>query len=223
MSESVRRITRTLADAGHDVWCVGGAVRDVVLGLESVDVDLATSALPQQVRSLFRRTVPVGVDHGTVAVLDADNTAHEVTTFRRDVETDGRHAVVEFGASIEEDLARRDFTINAMAFHPIRGVWCDPFDGAADLAHGIVRAVGDPTQRFKEDHLRILRAIRFACRFDFEIDADTWSAARQLVKSTRHLSAERVREEWWKGLVTARCASAVVRAWLVIESIVPAA
>jgi len=103
---------------------------------------------------------------------------HEVTTFRRDVATDGRHAVVAYGVTLEEDLARRDFTINALAYHPLRHEWRDPFDGAGDLAHHLVRAVGDPAQRFREDYLRILRAIRFAARFDFTIDPLTWEAAR---------------------------------------------
>src|SRR3970282_234239 len=104
----------------YETCAVGGAIRDTLLGLANSDFDLATSARPEDVQRLFRRTVPIGVEHGTVAVLDRDNRPHEVTTFRRDVVTDGRHAVVEFGVSVDEDLARRDFTINAIAYHPFR-------------------------------------------------------------------------------------------------------
>ena len=111
----VRLLVSTLEEAGFEAWCVGGAVRDALLGHPGLDWDLATSAAPHEVRRLFRRTVPVGIEHGTIGVLDRDGRMHEVTTFRRDVRTDGRHAVVEFGASLEEDLARRDFTINAIA------------------------------------------------------------------------------------------------------------
>jgi tRNA nucleotidyltransferase/poly(A) polymerase len=111
----VLKIARRLEEAGHETWCVGGAIRDNLLGLANHDFDLTTSAHPEAVQQLFRRTVPVGVEHGTVAVLDSKNQAHEVTTFRKDVQTDGRHAQVEFGVSLTDDLARRDFTINAIA------------------------------------------------------------------------------------------------------------
>jgi len=126
---------------------------------------------------------------------------HEVTTFRRDVETDGRHAVVVYeGVTLEQDLARRDFTINAIAYHPFRHEWRDPFGGATDLEHRIIRAVGDPAARFREDYLRILRALRFAARFEFTIDPATWAAARAAAPGLAQLSAERVRDEWFKGL-----------------------
>jgi hypothetical protein len=121
--------------------------------------------------------VAVGIKYGTVGVLDRQRTLHEVTTFRRDVATDGRHAVVQYGVSLEDDLARRDFTINAIAYHPLRREWRDPFRGKQDLDAGLVRAVGSPALRFAEDYLRILRALRFAARFDFAIDAETWTAA----------------------------------------------
>lgn len=210
---TVIAILRRLEDAGHETWCVGGAIRDALLGDPQVDVDLATAATPEEVRRLFKRTVPVGLEHGTVGVLDDEDVMHEVTTFRRDVRTDGRHAVVEFGVSLEEDLARRDFTINAIAWHPVREEWRDPFDGRADIARRVVRAVGDAGARFREDRLRILRALRFAARFDFAIDPATWSAALAQVGHTAHLSAERVREEWWKAASTARDPRDVVRWW----------
>ena len=119
--ENVRKIAARLEEAGFETWCVGGAIRDALLGHPDLDWDLATAAKPDEVRKLFKRTVPVGVEFGTVGVLDADNVMHEVTTFRRDVQTDGRHAIVEFGASLDEDLARRDFTINAIAYSPKTG------------------------------------------------------------------------------------------------------
>src|SRR5688500_17401711 len=129
----VLAITRDLESAGFEAWCVGGAVRDALLGHAHLDWDLATNATPDQVRTIFgrRRTIPVGIDFGTVGVLDGDGVLHEVTTFRRDVRTDGRHAQVEFGASLEEDLSRRDFTINAIAFSATRGELRDPFGGRA--------------------------------------------------------------------------------------------
>ncbi len=211
--EEVLRIARRLEEAGYETWCVGGAIRDNLLGIPNTDFDLATAAPPQVVRKLFRRTVPVGIEHGTVAVLDRKNRPHEVTTFRRDVITDGRHAVVEFGASLEEDLARRDFTVNAVAYHPFKRKWRDPFGGREDLRAGLLRAVGDPDQRFREDYLRILRLLRFAARFGFRIDPDTWEAARRNAEGLRVLSAERVRDEWFKGLEGARKPSELVRLW----------
>ena len=210
---AVRSIVATLEAAGHEAWLVGGALRDAVLRLEHADFDVATSATPEVVRSLFRRTVAVGEKHGTIGVLDETGILHEVTTFRRDVRTDGRHAEVAFGASLEEDLARRDFTINALAFHPVREEWRDPFRGAEDIASGRVRAVGDATSRFREDFLRILRALRFAARFGFVIVPETWTAAQHSAPGLQNLSAERVREEWFKSLLTAREISGLVDLW----------
>lgn len=211
--EPVLRILATLEAAGHETWCVGGAIRDALVGDPQQDVDLATSAPPQVVQALFRRTVPVGIEHGTVGVLDEHGGLHEVTTFRADVQTDGRHAQVVFGVSLEEDLARRDFTINAIAWHPTRREWRDPFGGREDLARGVVRAVGDPAQRFREDRLRILRALRFAARFGWAIAPETWAAVVAQGRDTGHLSAERVREEWWKGMTTARDPRALMTLW----------
>ena len=209
----VVEIAERLEQAGHEAWCVGGALRDAILGDAQSDFDLATSATPEQVQQIFRRTVPIGVRFGTVGVLDRSRRMHEVTTFRRDVETDGRHAVVQYGVSLEDDLARRDFTINALAYHPLRGEWRDPFDGAADIERGVVRAVGEPAARFREDYLRILRALRFAARFGFRIEDETWAAARAAAPGLVGLSAERVREEWFKGLSSARSVIELVRFW----------
>src|SRR6266581_4580262 len=173
--ETVRGIAKRLEDAGFETWCVGGAVRDALLGHPHLDWDLATAAKPPEVRKLFKRTVPVGVDFGTIGVLDHNNIMHEVTTFRKDVNTDGRHAVVEFGASLDEDLARRDFTINAIAYSPKNDEMRDPYNGRQDLERKIIRAVGEPWERMREDRLRALRAIRFATRFGFEIEPKTWA------------------------------------------------
>ncbi|HTT67967.1 MAG TPA: hypothetical protein VMF70_08065 [Gemmatimonadales bacterium] len=205
--EPVRSIARTLQQAGHEAWFVGGAVRDVLYEQRGAgppprlgDFDIATSALPEVVRRLFHRTVPIGIEHGTLAVLDGNGAAHEVTTFRRDVETDGRHARVAFGVSLDDDLARRDFTINAVAVHPGTGEIRDPFGGRADLAAGVVRAVGDPATRFREDRLRVLRALRFAAVFGFKVEPATWAALVAAVPDLGSLSRERVRDEWLKTL-----------------------
>jgi tRNA nucleotidyltransferase (CCA-adding enzyme) len=206
-------IVEALEKAGFATWAVGGALRDALLGVMTDEVDLATAATPEQVLQLFRRTVPVGIAHGTVGVLGKSGRLYEVTTFRRDVRTDGRHAEVEFGVSLADDLARRDFTINALAWHPVRKEWQDPFGGRADLEAGLLRAVGDPAARFREDYLRILRAIRFAARFGFRIDPATWSAAVEAAPGLSGLSAERVRDEWFKGLRTARSVAELIRLW----------
>jgi tRNA nucleotidyltransferase (CCA-adding enzyme) len=196
LPDEVLEIARTLESAGYEAWCVGGALRDALLGHPHSDYDFATSATPAQVMTLFRHTAPVGEKYGTVGVLDRRRVLHEVTTFRRDVTTDGRHAVVAYGVSLDEDLARRDFTINAIAYHPLRREWHDPFGGRSDLDRRIVRAVGDPTQRFREDYLRILRCLRFAARCGFAIEPATWAAAVEAGPGLAQLSAERVRDEW---------------------------
>ena len=216
LPEPVLLIARALEDARFETWCVGGALRDWRLAPDQPlehDVDLATAATPDQVRRLFPRTVAIGAKYGTVGVLDAGGALHEVTSFRKDVATDGRHAVVEYGVSIEEDLQRRDFTINAMAYHPFSHRWLDPEGGARDLEQRIVRAVGEPERRFAEDYLRILRMVRFAARFGFSIDPGTFAAARAAAPGLRNLSAERVREEWLKGLATARSKQHFVALW----------
>jgi len=209
----VLTIAKKLEDAGFETWCVGGAIRDNLLGVENHDFDLTTAAPPAEVQKLFKRTVPVGIEHGTVAVLDGANQQHEVTTFRKDIKTDGRHAVVEFGVSLMDDLARRDFTINSIAYHPIRHEWRDPFGGEQDLAKKLIRSVGDPNWRFQEDYLRILRALRFSARFEFRIHARTLEAAKANIQGLAQLSAERVRDEWFKGLKTAARPSKLVALW----------
>jgi len=209
---AVRKIAEKLEHAGHETWFVGGGVRDALLGESQLDWDLTTAARPEEVQRLFRRTVPHGIRFGTVGVLDEDGRMHEVTTFRRDVETDGRHAVVEYGASLDEDLARRDFTINAIAFYPGRGLR-DPFGGRADLQNGVVRAVGDAQERMREDRLRALRALRFAARLGFEIEAKTWQAIVGSASSLPQLSPERIRQEIEKTMEQVARPSGAFRMW----------
>jgi len=202
--DQVLWIWRTLEEAGFETWIVGGAIRDVLLGRPTDDWDLATRARPRQIMAAFPRTVPIGVDHGTVGVLAPDGTLYEVTTFRRDVETFGRRAVVEFAESIEEDLSRRDFTVNALAWHPDSDQLLDPWNGATDLNEQILRTVGDPAERFAEDLLRVLRALRFAGQFGLTIEAGTWRALLSAVPELSQLSAERIQEEMMKVLSQAQ-------------------
>ncbi len=212
---TVLEIADALERTGHEAWCVGGAIRDALLGHPHSDWDLATSATPAQMRELFgaRRTIPVGIEFGTVGVLDREGVMHEVTTFRRDVRTDGRHAEVEFGASLDEDLARRDFTINAIAYSPRHGEIRDPFQGQLDLRRKLVRAVGDPDARMREDRLRALRAIRFAARFGFTIEEATYRAIADSAPHLGRLSPERVKQELDKTMEQVRCPSGALLLW----------
>ncbi len=214
-TKSVLDIARRLEAAGFEAWCVGGAIRDALLGGHPLDWDLATTATPDEVIEIFgrRRTIPVGIDFGTVSVLDDDRIAHEITTFRRDVKTDGRHAEVEFGASLDDDLARRDFTINAIAFRPKTKELRDPFGGQKDLAARVVRAVGDAEQRMREDRLRALRAIRFASRFGFAIDPATRTAIERSAPFLTRLSAERVQQELVKTMEQVDRPAGALRLW----------
>ena len=223
--DAVRAIVARLERDGFETWCVGGAVRDALLGHAHLDWDLATAATPTQVMRTFKRTVPVGVEFGTVGVLDRDNVMHEVTTFRRDVRTDGRHAVVEFGASLEEDLARRDFTINAIAYHPRTEEVRDPHEGRLDLQRGVVRAVGAADARMREDRLRALRAIRFAARFAFHIEPETWTAIVASAPYLTRLSPERVKQELQKTMEQVERPSVALEWWRVagaLRELVPA-
>jgi len=198
--EGLLSIAVRLESAGFEAWAVGGAIRDAWHGTDRADWDLATDALPEQVRGLFPRTVPLGMEHGTVGVNSPDGNLYEVTTFRRDVETDGRHAVVEFAETIDEDLSRRDFTINALAWRPATGEFRDPHSGVEDLDRRVLRAVGDPAERFAEDYLRVLRGLRFAGRYSLDIEPRTRRALEAAVPGLDRLSAERVREELMKSL-----------------------
>jgi tRNA nucleotidyltransferase (CCA-adding enzyme) len=200
--EAVVEITRRLEDNGFETWTVGGAVRDALLGEYRSDWDLATAARPEAVRKLFRPSYPIGLQFGTVGVRGSDDYVYEVTTFRRDIETDGRHAVVEYADELEDDLARRDFTVNAIAYHAIQHKFRDPFSGKDDLNARLLRCVGDPAMRFAEDYLRVLRGLRFAGRFQLEIVENTWDALTAAVRGLPKLSGERVREETLKVLAS---------------------
>jgi tRNA nucleotidyltransferase (CCA-adding enzyme) len=224
---TVLEIASALEDAGFEAWCVGGAIRDALLGHPHLDWDLATSATPPQVREVFgrSRTIPVGVDFGTVGVLDRLGKMHEVTTFRRDVKTDGRHAEVEFGVSLNDDLARRDFTINAIAYSPKLDEIRDPFGGRDDLKKKLVRAVGDPEARMREDRLRALRAIRFAARFGFTIEPATRRAIQASAPFLGRLSRERIKQELDKTMEQVRCPSTAFETWAstgAFRSLIPA-
>ncbi len=208
---AVHEIAEKLEAAGFETWAVGGAVRDALLGYRVGDWDLTTRARPEEVRSIFKRTAPIGIEHGTVGVLAKDGVMYEVTTFRRDIETFGRHAVVEFANTVEEDLGRRDFTFNAIAWHPIRNELRDPFQGFEDLRAARLRTVGAPEERFAEDYLRVLRALRFAGHFVMQIDPPTWTALQSATEHLPRLSAERIREELWKIFTKTRHASAALK------------
>ena len=198
----VQGIVSRLEDAGFETWTVGGAVRDAVRGSPGAheDWDLTTRATPTEVRRLFPRTVPLGIEYGTVGVFGGDGILYEVTTFRHDVLTYGRKAVVAFAESLEEDLARRDFTVNAIAWHPNLEELRDPHGGIKDLEDGILRAVGCAEERFQEDYLRVLRGLRFAGTLGLEIHDDTWRGLVDAVPGLSGLSMERVREELMKVL-----------------------
>ena len=202
--EQVNSILESLQKSGYEAYVVGGCVRDALLGREPNDWDITTSALPTEVKSVFPRTIDTGLQHGTVTVL-CGGTGYEVTTFRVDgVYEDGRHPKeVTFTPSLREDLKRRDFTINAMAYNNENGL-VDLFGGQQDLENGIVRAVGDPVQRFTEDALRIMRAIRFSAQLGYEIEPETLRAASALAPNLRRISSERIREELEKTLVSDR-------------------
>ena len=197
MDAGAAELLHALHAAGHAAYVVGGCVRDSLLGLTPHDWDLCTSALPQQVMELFgaQRCIPTGLQHGTVTVKQS-GALYEITTFRTEgTYTDGRHPdEVHFVPDVREDLARRDLTINAMAYNEKEGL-VDPFGGQADLQSGIVRAVGVPRQRFTEDALRILRLYRFAARFGFAIDPPTAQAAQELCAHLDCVSVERIEEE----------------------------
>ncbi|MGN1148571.1 MAG: CCA tRNA nucleotidyltransferase [Lachnospiraceae bacterium] len=202
LPEKVKLIIRTIQAAGFEAYAVGGCIRDSVLGREPNDWDITTSARPEEVKALFRRTVDTGIKHGTVTVM-LDKEGFEVTTYRIDGEyEDGRHPKdVQFTASLTEDLKRRDFTINAMAYNDKDGL-VDVFDGIGDLQRGIIRCVGDPRERFTEDALRMLRAIRFSAQLGYTIEEGTKAAIKELSPTLNRISAERIQVELIKLLLS---------------------
>jgi len=198
----VRHIIDTIIAAGFEAYVVGGCVRDSVLGREPQDWDITTSARPEQIKELFPRTIDTGLQHGTVTVMQ-DKEGFEVTTYRIDGKyEDSRHPKeVIFTPDLEEDLKRRDFTINAMAYSEKAGL-VDIFGGMKDIRGGIIRCVGDPLERFGEDALRILRAIRFSAQLGYEIDSGTKEGIRELAPALRNISAERIQTELVKLIIS---------------------
>ena len=200
--QKAEQILRTLNEAGYEAYVVGGCVRDSILDRVPGDWDITTSALPEQVKELFHRTVDTGIQHGTVTVMMGKE-GFEVTTYRVDGEYhDGRHPdAVTFTRSLEEDLKRRDFTINAMAYHPGHGL-VDLFGGMEDINRKIISCVGDPVERFTEDALRMLRAVRFSAQLGFTVEENTKAALARMSGNLEHVSAERIQTELVKLLVS---------------------
>lgn len=208
MPENARLIIETLQKAGYEAYIVGGCVRDAILNKVPDDWDITTSAKPEQVKALFRRTVDTGIQHGTVTVVMKNREkdcleGYEVTTYRVDgkYEDHRRPTSVTFTASLIEDMKRRDFTINAMAYNDTEGV-IDHFDGIGDLQRNVIRCVGNPKERFDEDALRMLRAVRFSAQLGFEIDEATEQAIRNQVTFLKDISSERIRVELNKLLLS---------------------
>lgn len=202
-------VAQALHAAGHEAVLVGGAVRDALLGRRHGDWDLASSATPAEVQALFRKTIPTGIDHGTVTVIHGrgdERLQIEVTTFRGEgVYADGRRpSEVRFLRALPDDLARRDFTINAFAWNPITRVFTDCFDGLADLARGVLRAVGDPAARFQEDGLRAMRAVRLCATLEMRLDPATADAIGGALPVLDLVSRERVHVELFKLLAARR-------------------
>ena len=201
LPDKVNKIIEILTAAGYEAYAVGGCVRDSILGKEPNDWDITTSATPEETKGLFDRTIDTGIKHGTVTVM-LDREGFEVTTYRIDGDyEDGRHPKeVTFTASLEEDLKRRDFTINAMAYNEQCGL-VDIFGGVRDIEQGIIRCVGNAEERFTEDALRMMRAVRFSAQLGYEIEEGTKSAIRKLAPNLKLISAERIQTELVK-LVT---------------------
>lgn len=204
MPANVEKIIHVLEASGWEAYAVGGCVRDALLGRVPQDWDITTSARPKDVKELFPRTVDTGIAHGTVTVV-MDKIGYEVTTYRIDgLYEDGRHPVsVEFSRCLSEDLKRRDFTVNAMAYNPQRGL-VDQFQGRQDLQQGLIRCVGCAADRFQEDALRMMRAIRFSAQLGFEIEDETWKAITALAPSIEKVSRERICAELEKMLLSER-------------------
>lgn len=221
LPKSVLELMELLESRGFEAWAVGGCVRDALLGIEPHDFDLCTSALPKQTQEVFRdhRLVLAGVKHGTVGVVTDDGVV-EITTFRTEGDyADTRHpSWVKFVPQLDEDLARRDFTINAMAYSPSRG-YRDPFGGQEDLKNKILRCVGQPEVRFREDALRILRGARFAARFDLTIETQTWNAMLSCSQLMKVLARERVFEELCRLIMLTDAKALCTLAPIVVQAI----
>ena len=203
LPRKVEDIIDRIQAAGHEAYAVGGCVRDSVLGKEPDDWDITTSAKPEEIKKLFDRTIDTGIQHGTVTVM-LGKEGFEVTTYRIDGKyEDSRHPKdVTFTINLKEDLRRRDFTINAMAYNPKDGL-IDLYEGMQDIERGLIRCVGDAKERFTEDALRMMRAVRFSAQLGYTIEEKTKAAVRELAPSIRNISAERIQTELVKLMVSA--------------------
>jgi tRNA nucleotidyltransferase (CCA-adding enzyme) len=203
---AVKDIARRLAHNGRKAFVVGGSLRDHLLGRDAdSDIDMASDASPEEILRLFPRVVPTGIKHGTVTIL-VPGMSIEMTTFRaeRSYKDGRRPESVEYLGDIESDLARRDFTMNAMAFDPLNGDFIDPFDGRGDIARKLIRSVGDPYERFSEDGLRPMRAVRFAAQLGFSIEEATFDCIPRTIETFKKVSMERLRDELGKILLSDR-------------------
>ena len=204
IDKGAEKILETLNGKGYEAYIVGGCVRDMIMGRKPGDWDITTSARPEETKKCFKRTFDTGIKHGTITVL-LDGGSYEVTTYRIEGEyTDCRHPdEVVFTRDIHEDLLRRDFTMNAIAYHPREG-FIDPFVGRDDIEKKTIRGVGFPDERFREDALRMLRAVRFAAQLGFSVEEETWKALKNRAELIKKVSAERIREELQKLIMSGR-------------------
>lgn len=204
IDKGAEKILETLNGKGYEAYIVGGCVRDMIMGRKPGDWDITTSARPEETKKCFKRTFDTGIKHGTITVL-LDGGSYEVTTYRIEGEyTDCRHPdEVVFTRDIHEDLLRRDFTMNAIAYHPREG-FIDPFGGRDDIEKKTIRGVGFPDERFREDALRMLRAVRFAAQLGFSVEEETWKALKNRAELIKKVSAERIREELQKLIMSGR-------------------
>lgn len=221
MPEEVKFILNTLSNNGYEAYIVGGCVRDSILNNEPKDWDITTKAKPEEVIKLFDKVILTGLKHGTVTLV-INNEGYEVTTYRTDgeYEDNRRPKEVKFVSSLKEDLARRDFTINAMAFNEQRGL-IDYFHGVRDLQDKIIKTVGVPEERFNEDALRMLRAVRFSAQLDFNIDKNLLRAIKKLAINIKNISKERIREEFNKILVNNPRKIDILKDCEILELIIP--
>ena len=204
IDKGAEKILETLNGKGYEAYIVGGCVRDMIMGRKPGDWDITTSARPEETKKCFKRTFDTGIKHGTITVL-LEGGSYEVTTYRTEGEyTDCRHPdEVVFTRDIHEDLLRRDFTMNAIAYHPREG-FIDPFGGRDDIEKKTIRGVGFPDERFREDALRMLRAVRFAAQLGFSVEEETWKALKNRAELIKKVSAERIREELQKLIMSGR-------------------
>ncbi|MDR7870652.1 MAG: CCA tRNA nucleotidyltransferase [Tissierellaceae bacterium] len=221
----VNLILNRLYDTGFEAYIVGGSVRDLLLGKEPNDYDVATNAKPEEIEEVFSnlKTIPIGKEYGTIVVVQ-DEGKIEITTYRIEGKyLDGRRpSEVQFSNNIEEDLSRRDFTINAMAFNEKAGL-VDPFNGKSDLEKQIIKTVGNPRERFSEDYLRILRGVRFATQLSFELEDQTYIASKEMSNLLANISMERIREELFKILVSKKPSNGIrlMNDLNILDSILP--